>query len=934
MSLRKSVDLIQSQLEDTITDSNIGFCTRFGVNANFSVSVLNVDAFYRDILELSSQETDKYFDSETSNEKFDPTQFGLPFCEKTGDSVPIIVDMNFEFPNHESTQFYDNNFLIGVSKVIQDTICSFAKVKDDSSGHAPEMRCFVLETHIWTANNKQYQNVRFQFPFTKIPKTVLNGFLINEIIIELTNKDFVRKLMATPLITDWNRIIQKVDDCVSMYGCKKTQDSAPFILKSIYSYISDEFDIDSKIEDDRGEEFYLSYEDEEALEPCNSSLVGQALINHADIASNDKVFNLPLLLSIHFYSKFTSINADRIQIGVEAPVKLFIPKVPGFLESENQQAMMNSLLPLINPDRCTKAQKYHWYVMGKCIHNIYHGSNNGYILFCDLSDDDLKDECEGVWEKFASEYLDIRTLMEYAKQDSPEPFKVWHREYYNPLISRAVSGKDMLVAELVKRILCLEFLYCRETKTWYHKHRSFLKKDIGGLELRNTIASRLKPIYEELRGTYEDSRDNAPTPDQKKIYKGMIAEVDRLLDKLDSVDYLDKVIKASTGKLYDDNFTELRDENMNTIACTNVVLECYDDTICYRQGMIQDYITKSTRIAFPISYTDDTKQVKYLKKYYGQVHTDDEACHFFLKDMASFLIGGNEEKYFRNWIGESNASKSQVVKLIQAALGDYCIDFPNEVITISRGKSSGGPDPALEQAKGTRVAFVAETDRSEPLHVGKIKKYTGNDRYWNRSLHKEGGSRALTFKLIHMSNVIAEIPNPDEAYNMREVIYPFLSKWMENPPASEEEQYRQRKFKMDQNFSKQINSLAQAQLYLMFSYFPVYREEGIRKLPAIFKAKTEAHHREIDPFYNFIKEKIVFLHINELEKTPDLTKTLDIFSLFQQYRRWFQTFSPETPITVNQNAFKAEMMKESRLGCLNELNQWSGIGLRTVLRGQ
>lgn len=934
MSIKKSVGLIQSQLEDTITDSNIAFTTNFGVNANFSVSILNVDAFYRDILELSSQEMTKYFQVEESDPNFDPTNFGLPFCEKIGDSVPIIIDMNFEFPNHESTQFYDSNFLIGVTKVIQDIICSFAKVKNDESGHAPEMRCFVLESHIWTKNNKQFQNIRFHFPFTKVPKSVVNGFLINEIIIELSNQDFIKKLMATPLITDWNRIIQKIEDSVSMYGCKKHQDTAPLVLRSIYSYISDEFDIDIEVEDDRGEEFYLSYEDEDSLDPCACGLVGQSLISHSDISDNDKCFNLPLLLSVHFYTKFTAINADTIQIGVEAPVKSFIPKTPGFVESENQQAMLESLLPLINPDRCTKDQKYHWYVIGKCIHNIYRGSQYGYELFMDLTGPDLINECEDVWERMTSEYLDIRTIMEYAKQDSPEPFKLWHREYYNPMVTSAVSGKDMLVAELVKRILCLEFLYCRETKTWYHKHRSFLKRDIGALELRNTIASRLKPIYIELRRTYEDARDEAPTPDQKKIYKGMIAEVDRLLDKLDSVDYLDKVIKASTGKFYDDNFTELRDENMNTIACTNVVLECYDETICYRQGMIQDYITKSTRIAFPISYTEETKQVKFLRKYYGQVHTDEEACRFFMKDMASFLIGGNEEKYFRNWIGESNASKSQVVKLIQSALGDYCIDFPNEVITITKGKSSGAPDPALEQAKGTRVAFVAETDRSEPLHVGKIKKYTGNDRYWNRSLHKEGGSRALTFKLIHMSNVIAEIPNPDEAYNMREVIYPFLSKWMENPPASEEEQYRQRKFKMDQNFSKQIISLAQAQLFLMFSTFDTYRKEGIRKLPAIFKEKTEAHHQEIDPFYNFIKEKIVVIYSDEISKTPDPTKSIAVADLFQQYRRWFQSFSPDTPITVNQNAFKAEMTKDNRLGRLNEINQWSGVGLRTALRGQ
>lgn len=946
----KANQIIRSFNSEDNSCSGISIISSFGIKTEINVDTLQVGEFYSEVLELTSQSNLVMIED---NNHETSTEHGLPFCEKVTDRVPIIIDMTFQFPDTEALSFYDADFIIRAAKIIQQVVSDTIICQEEED---KELVCFVLESNIWAKERKQFQKLRFQFPYTGISTKILNSWIISEVITDLTASDLLKSLHATPTISDWNQIISKVENFIPMYGSKEREDVCPLYLRSVFSSILD-YDVDDReITNETNEDFYLGYEETDWIDPMDCSLVKQCMLDRDNFLENQKDYNLPLMLSIHFYGKYSQVKKGAIML-TEPKKSVVVSKKTGFmLADDNVHNIYDELISLISPDKTSPDYRYYWYSIGKVTHNLYGGSRMGLDKFISISHEKLKGECEEVWETFSNEYLDNRTLMEYVKDDDPEAFARWHRSYYEPYIEQALRGKNMCVADLAKRVLILDFVYDRENKLWYRKKQSRLVKDTGCCELRESIRNKLKTIYYEIRKERERQRDEAETSERKKIFNSMVREVDNLIDKLDDVDFLDKIIKALTSKMFDDNLTRLKDENLNTIACTNVVLECYDETICHRPGKIQDYITKCTNCAFPISYTKETRQVKFLLKYFSQVHCEPELyydghdhkklchsifcedgfchgemCHFVFKDNASVLLGGNEEKRFRNLIGESNASKSQIMKLFQEALGEYCVDFPNEAITVSRTKTSGGPDPALEQAKGARMAIVAETDKSEPIHVAKIKKYTGGDRYWNRSLNKEGGSRALTFKLFHMSNVIADRPNADEAYEMREVIYPHLSKWISNPPADEIEQYRQRRFKMDLGFSKKIKSLAQAMLWLMYTYFPIYKKEGIRNLPAIVKQKTDEHQLEVNPYYNFIKEKInreIYVEGEEENKILDDSKTLSVYEVFQQYRRWYPTFSPDTILNVNQTSFKNEMTRQDRLGKLNEFNEWVGVSIR------
>ena len=107
-------------------------------------------------------------------------------------------------------------------------------------------------------------------------------------------------------------------------------------------------------------------------------------------------------------------------------------------------------------------------------------------------------------------------------------------------------------------------------------------------------------------------------------------------------------------------------------------------------------------------------------------------------------------------------------------------------------RSSSGPNPELAQAKGARIAVLSEPDEEEKMSGGVIKRYTGGDRFFARMCNQNGNSIEALFKTILMCNDIPVVLAGGQAMVNRLSALPFLSKWVENPPESEEEQ-RQRK---------------------------------------------------------------------------------------------------------------------------------------------
>jgi hypothetical protein len=930
-SSHQLLSLIQQQLSNSGQGSGIKYKIFGNYQQEYDVPLDNFNDYINNMLAFLSSNIKRYYQKRSiEDDTFNPLNYSICLCEKIIEhACPIIVDINLEFCDQGNERFFKDIFIYKCIYNLQDIILGVFNIEITDDDVNKNLICFVLESDIWSNDEKQYKNIRFHFPFTKVNTEHLNKVIIaNFKKLLMEDDNIMRNCMLQIPSLGWEQMIPDMGEYVSLYGCSKTPNSGLFNLRGIYSHINDVDLLSDDIEDERSLSFYIDYSNNNLTIPEEHSLINKRYIEILSL-EQDRIYNLPLILSIYYYDKILKINPN-INISPIVERKSPEKKLETAYESFDDFKMLNELLPMISKSRYTTYYKYYWYSIGKSIHNIYNGTPMGLNIFEQLTDDvELKELCGETYNGFCSEILDIRTIRQYAKTDNLTLYNSWHKKIYESKIQPALSKQSLDVGKLAADFFCLDFVYDRRNNTWFHFDGTRLVKDSGGFKFINALNTKLVIVFDEYRTEITNKSRDASDRSSKQYYENIIKNITDVIYKLSDLTYVEKILKACQVLMYDDNLYVKTDEDPMIMACKDSIIECYDDNITSRPGKLQDYITKSTNISFPSCYDISHPKVQFMLKYYGQVHTERDLCHFFLKHLGSLLKGGNAEKYFVNWIGEANASKSQVLKFLQHGIGEYCVPLQNHLITLNINSNSGRPEPSLERAKGSRAAVVAETDRSEKFHVGNIKKFTGNDTYENRTLNKEGGERSLSFQLIGMSNIDNDAPNADEAFYSRYVKIPFGSKWVDDAPLSEEEQYRTRRFKIDLDFSHKIRFYAQAQLYLMFYYYPIYRKEGIRILPDIVKRVTAKYQRDLDVIQNFIHNKLQIFYLGDpKDKNLDKTKKTNSFDLHQIYKRWYRSAYGNSVEPLDQFKFTDEMCR--RIGQNDENDFWYGISLKHV----
>lgn len=919
------ISLVQQQISDTSQSSGKTYKMFGTIEKEFDVSLDGFTDFITNLLSLLNRCNKKYIEDRDlafrDKTIFNPTNYGLTLCEKiTTYLTPINIRLNLEFFNKDGEILYHDIFIYRCVEILQNIIIGLFAV-DVGIDICKEAICFVLESDTWTVEDKQHIRLNFMFPFARVNIEHLNRGVIYHFRKQLLEENIFKEYLTQTPVGDLNKIVPDADIYIPLYGCRLNSYEAPLIFRGVYSYIHD-LPNEKDVNDESKLPFYINYYDNPYTDPMLNSLVTDRFIDKGAL-NNDRFENLPLILSGFFSSGLLKIdqNVSLSQQEIKQPEPKYESRVNCTYEKFTKLA---ELIPMVSKSRTTEYYKYYWYTMGKAIHNIYSGTNYGLIAFENITSDPiLKLECAEIYGKFHNEILDIRTIEEFAKQDSPDQYKLWKKQQFWHKMVDIVSLATLNVAEPIAEFFSLTFVYDRLNKEWYHFTGNRCKRDVDGLEFIKAINKEFTKFLYEYRDELSNKSMGEQSRAGKKYYEDQIKEIVKAILKFSDLNFLRKVVEACKVFMFDDNLYIKTDEDHNLTGCIDGVIECFDNNITFRPGKMQDYITKSTNIRFPSCFDWNDTKVLFVRKYYSQVHTDPALNHFFMKWMASILKSGNDEKYFINWIGEANASKSQVLKFLQLALGDYCVPFPNHLITININSNSGRPEPALENAKGAKLAVVAETDGSEKVHVGSVKKFTGNDNYVCRTLNKEGGERSLTFKLVHMSNVICSVPGADEAYNVREVIIPFLSKWVDNAPSDEMEQYKQKRFQIDLDFSNNIRYYAQAQLWLMFTYYPTYKNERIRILPELVRRITCQHHLDIDVLYNFQKDRLDFKWIGDSKDgIADKTIKCTTYDLHQIYKRWYRMCYGNTIEPLDYIKFGNELSK--KIG-KQENGYWYGV---------
>lgn len=965
------ITLFQQSATSTTNKTGYKYKLETGANIEIDIPFSSFTTFIDGLMSHIYSITRKYDNdrkiADEGNVSFDPSAYSGVVLEKIDKSmIPIIVDVNFEFNNTDDRKFYHDKFIYMCLHHLQGIILSLFKVPPSEGGFNKLLTCFVLESDPSVKGEKLSSKIRFHFPYAKVNIEHLNKIFIRRFRDVVAEENLIRQYVIQTPTNGIDRIIPDIGEYICLPGCKQTADDSPFLLRNVYSYVEDPNNLDNDYQNEMVLPFYVFYQMAKEhleffeqnsrnpafmndpnynrysaaylIEPLNNSLVRS---KHIDIDFLDKyqrTYNLPLMLSVHYSSEILQLDSE-VQLTPDLSERQSTQFNEGAAINSNpkidKRQMLAALLPMIGKHRFTEYYKYDWKAIGKAIHSIYSGTKAGLDIWKSYTiDPEMHYDCDFLYDNFNNEILNIVTIRHYANVDNMTSYNAWNRTMYFSKIEQALSLQEIDFIEFAIHILCIKFVYDRNDGIWYFFDGVRLRKDKGAC----VLIDHLRPVNDNAGNDmimraifdYQDEHRALSRNDKTRLgksqYDGIEKQVSALIRAMSGLKFLNKIVKALEVYMFDDNLRKI-DENPDTMGCENCIIECIDDRIITREGKLQDYVTMSTNIYFPHGFTIDTPKVRYMFKYYGQVHTDPELCHHFLKMKGSLMRGGNAEKQFWNLIGKSNGSKSQVVKFMQAGMGDYCVIVSNGSFTLNINANANGPDPFLEKGRNAHAWILAETDRSEKWHAGHIKKHTSGDDYNNRTLNKEGGLKKALHQLIAMSNIDLDCPGADEAYYARYIKIPFLSKFVDNAPSDEVEQYRQRRFPIDQDFSNKISVYAQADLWISFYYYSIYKKEGIRSLPLIVKHATMKYQRDMDVIFNFIIAKCLLFWIGDpKEKIPDMTRKVSLYDLHRAYVVWYQRAYGRETQPLDQFKFRDDI--SDRISEVDEQGYFSGIELR------
>ena len=580
------------------------------------------------------------------------------------------------------------------------------------------------------------------------------------------------------------------------------------------------------------------------------------------------------------------------------------------------------LLPLLRAERFYT--KYYWLDIGRLLYNITSGSTDGLDLWIKYSGPAVHHMCRSLYPNIGSTPLTVKTLAWYTQCDNRVAYDEWHRAWCHEALTTALSCLHADVAKAVYRVFWLEYICPNSEKNlWYKFNGTRFERLDNAMDLRKDITSKFISIYEGMRAeaslkifTELQGRDA-----QKKELEAFIAQIGGLIRKLKSEGYKSVLIKAAHEFFHIKSFTQISDSDPNKTGWNNCVVEICDGVAYPRPGKPEDFITMTTGISYRNDLYWDHPVVKKLMLWLGKAFVDPELLKYFKKDVASFLYGRNSEKYFRVWTGDTDNSKSMIVKLLECSLGDYIFNIPVSVFT-AKPFSSSGPNPEIAQGKSCHVGVISEPDTDEDFRNGVIKRMSGGDSYFARKLNEDGGKIISTYKPILQCNRIPNIPNVDRATMNRWFILPFLSTWTENPPATEEARYQRRLFLKDPKFEAQIPELAVAFGWLMVQSYPSYAQEGLIR-PKIVQDYIDRHWESRDPYLAFIKERIAYAY-KEDKTTLNLEASLSSHQIYPSFVQWYRDQHLGN-IIPPKHRFHDEMCSKGRLGALNAENRWLGI---------
>jgi putative DNA primase/helicase len=328
------------------------------------------------------------------------------------------------------------------------------------------------------------------------------------------------------------------------------------------------------------------------------------------------------------------------------------------------------------------------------------------------------------------------------------------------------------------------------------------------------------------------------------------------------------------------------------------LLNVLNGTIDLRTGQLrehrrQDLITKIS----PLEYAPAARAPAW-ETFLERVLTSEELRSFVQRAVGYSATGDTSEQCMFINHGTGANGKSTFQETISAALGDYAMRTPTEMLLARRSDSVPND---VARLKGARFVSASETEEGRRLAESRIKDLTGQDTITARFMKAEWFDFAPTHKLWLSTNHKPEIRGTDAAIWRRIRLVPWT---ISIPPAEQ-----------DKKLPEKLRSELPGILAWVVQGCLQWRRGGLQA-PEEVRQATGAYRSEMDVLAAFLEECCLL--------RPDAMAFAN--NLYTAYKEWGETNGE--PIE-KQRRFGMRLTERGlRRQKVGGVYRWYGIGLR------
>lgn len=568
------------------------------------------------------------------------------------------------------------------------------------------------------------------------------------------------------------------------------------------------------------------------------------------------------------------LNSPRITVCADDPIRISEEMIK-ILRNKDRNHFLEDTTLFIN--------------LGKILHNLYRRDEEKALTIwkeiAGISEDRPtctvdgieydEEQLEDLLNEFAIDnHLSYKTLIWYARTLEYNRYRLWSDRWFKEGLIFHTYHYHAL-AQLFFKMYPDSFLCTEGGKRWYFYQDGTWIRDDGNLHFKNILNTSFTQYIQSVI---------IPDYINRKISQSIIDAVKKLVPLISKPIVKNGIIADAAYYYEDPKLNSKLDSNKFLLNTANCLIDFSNNSrqnrhVHIRDPMPEDFITKRIPVGYNKRLHMGHKRIKMIEDFLRKIFPDDETRYRACIIFASFLVGGNKDKKLYIMSGPKDSAKSTfksifLDRVLSNEPDGYARDAPIEAL-IKSNKNSSQANPELAQAKNCKVVTFTEPEKGVTFEASMIKRITGGDASFGRALYENGGSIKSTFKYVVQCNTIPVLKSYDLPALERFFIIPFLSKFSDNAPESEEEQWEKRIFPKDDTIQDNTGKYAEALFWYILQFIPKYFEEGI-KASAEMTAKISEYVSRNDVYMEFI--------INEIERKADAN--LPCRDLFNRYKQW------------------------------------------------